>query len=89
MLGLTRSLARVLGPRGITVNAIAPSLTLTEGIQEDPRMLEFADKRIATRAVARHAVPEDLVPALLFLASPAASFVTGQTISVSGGEIKL
>ena len=89
VIGLTRAAASELGAHGITVNAIAPSLTLTEGIEADPRMLEFADKRIATRAVARHAVPEDLVPALLFLASPAASFMTGQTISVSGGEIKL
>jgi putative transposase len=89
VIGLTRSAASELGEHGITVNAIAPSLTLTEGIQADPRLLEYADRRIATRAVARHAVPEDLVPALLFLASPEAGFVTGQTLSVSGGEIKL
>jgi 3-oxoacyl-[acyl-carrier protein] reductase len=89
VIGLTRSAASELGPHGITVNAIAPGLTLTDGMRADPRMVEVAERRVPTRAVPRHSVPGDLVPALLFLAAPETDFVTGQTLSVNGGEIKL
>jgi NAD(P)-dependent dehydrogenase (short-subunit alcohol dehydrogenase family) len=52
-------------------------------------LLEIAAARARVRAIPRHSRPEDLVPTLLYLASPEADFVTGQTISVNGGEVKL
>lgn len=85
VIGFTRALAREVGADGITVNAIAPGLTRT-GRQEDLDDAYF-ESRNAGRSIRRTQVPEDLVGAVLFLASDAAAFITGQTLVVDGGRI--
>lgn len=82
VLGFTRNLARELGPHGITVNTLAPGATVTE--MTDP---ETSRSHAETaRAIPRAEVPADIVGAALFLASPAAAFITGQTLVVDGGR---
>ncbi|WP_289813664.1 SDR family NAD(P)-dependent oxidoreductase [Ralstonia soli] len=83
MLGLTKCLARDLGPRGIRVNAICPGPTRT------PMMASIPDEwaRSLERAIplGHMALPEEIAKAALFLATDEASQFTGQTLSVSGG----
>jgi 3-oxoacyl-[acyl-carrier protein] reductase len=84
VIGLTRALANELGPHGVRVNAITPGATRTEieRATMTPREWEQAAERTALRRVE---VPGDLVGAVLFLASPASDFITGQTLNVDGG----
>ncbi len=85
---MTRALSRELGDSGVRVNSLAPGLTLSSSILENPEHLEAArDKVIASRALKRDGQPDDLVGALVFLASDDSRFMTGQTLVVDGGSV--
>jgi NAD(P)-dependent dehydrogenase (short-subunit alcohol dehydrogenase family) len=82
---MTRSLAMEWGPRGIRVNAIAPGFVLTDltkKLWSQPTMQEWGK---ANTPLIRLGVPEDMVGAAIFLASPASAWMTGQTLFVDGG----
>ena len=84
LVGMGRSMARELGPDGITVNAILPGATFTE-VERKTITPEWVERIVAQQCVHRPQVPEDLVSALLFLCSAGAGFVTGQALTVDGG----
>jgi len=85
LIGLTRSLANALGQYNITVNIVTPGLTATPALVE-VLPAAFIDKETQNRALKRRETAEDLVGAVLFLASEDAAFITGQTINVDGGS---
>lgn len=83
MFGFTKSLAREIGSRGITVNAVAPGFIdtdMTRGLTDEQRA--SLQEQIPLR---RLGAPEDVAKAVLFLASPDAAYVTGETLHVNGG----
>jgi NAD(P)-dependent dehydrogenase (short-subunit alcohol dehydrogenase family) len=84
LAGMTHSMARELGPDGITVNAVLPGATFTE-IPRKTVSPEQKDRIIATQCVPRPQIPDDLVGIVLFLASDASAFMTGQELTVDGG----
>jgi NAD(P)-dependent dehydrogenase (short-subunit alcohol dehydrogenase family) len=84
VFALTRALSREVGPFGITVNTLAPGLTLTESVKTYHPPEQFERSR-SSRALARDEVPEDLEGALAFLASDDSNFMTGQMVVVNGG----
>ncbi|MFW6097962.1 MAG: SDR family NAD(P)-dependent oxidoreductase, partial [Chloroflexota bacterium] len=83
---LTFSLARELSPEGITVNAIAPGfINSTRFFGDDGPTTERIERTVAETPVGRPGVPQDIAAAVRYLASPEASFVTGEILSVNGG----
>lgn len=88
MVGFTRALAREVGDDGICVNAVAPGLTVSEAVCEDPKYSREYLKRAASgRCFKRDEQPEDLLGTVVFLASDESDFITGQTIAVDGGAV--
>ncbi len=85
VVGFTRSLAREMGPFGVTVNVVSPGITNTRAIQ---RMAGFATaKMLETVPMGKLLEPEDIAHAIGFLASDAARFITGQNLVVNGGRV--
>ena len=88
VVSFTRALSRELGQHNICVNTLAPGLIMSDSIvANEEHIAKARDKVVASRALQRDAYPDDLIGALLFLASSASDFVTGQTIAVDGGSI--
>jgi NAD(P)-dependent dehydrogenase (short-subunit alcohol dehydrogenase family) len=87
IVALTRALAKELGKDSIHVNCVAPGFTMSEGVKSHPEVVEaLRDVSVAARTIQRDQVPEDVVGAVVFLCSPAADFVTGQTMVIDGGQ---
>lgn len=80
--GITLSLARELGPKGIRVNAVAPGITYTDMMKAVPR--EVIEPMVAQIPLRRIGQPEDIANAFVFLASEKASYITGVVLSVDG-----
>jgi len=89
IMAMTRALARELGEHGIRVNTLAPGFTLSDTVMSENRgHVETArDRAIQSRSLRRDEHPQDLLGALIFLASADSDFVTGQTIAVDGGNV--
>ncbi|GAA4335890.1 SDR family oxidoreductase [Pigmentiphaga soli] len=87
IVALTRSLAREAAEAKVRVNAIAPGLVMSEGVQEHADWQQSSAAIVASRAIRRDSRPEDMVGALLYLASDDSAFVTGQTLVVDGGVV--
>jgi NAD(P)-dependent dehydrogenase (short-subunit alcohol dehydrogenase family) len=87
IVALTRALARELGKDGIHVNCVAPGFTMSAGVEAHPEVVEkLRDVSVAARTIQRDQVPDDVVGAVVFLCTPAADFITGQTMVIDGGQ---
>jgi NAD(P)-dependent dehydrogenase (short-subunit alcohol dehydrogenase family) len=87
IVAFTRALAKELGKDRILVNCVAPGFTMSDGVKEHPEVIEkLRDVSVAARTIQRDQEPEDVVGAVVYFASPASDFVTGQTIVIDGGQ---
>lgn len=87
LLGLTKSLARELGPHGIRVNAVAPGAVVSEAEERvfGDRLQQYNDWILENQCLKCRIQPEDVASLVLFLASPSSDMITGQNIAVDGG----
>jgi NAD(P)-dependent dehydrogenase (short-subunit alcohol dehydrogenase family) len=87
IVAFTKALAKELGSDEILVNCVAPGFTMSAGVQEHPEVIEaLRQVSVNARTLRRDQVPEDVVGAVVFLAGPGASFITGQTMVIDGGQ---
>jgi len=90
IIGLTKSLAREVGPHGIGVNAVAPTAVDTPQWRADVPEADVAVRRVERARViplGRIGEPSDVAAAMLFLLSPASAFITGHVVNLTGGEL--
>lgn len=85
LIGLTRTAAREMGRKGITVNAVAPGMVMTEMARALPP--EILQRALDETALGRLAEPGDIAAAVVFLASNAARMITGQVLQVDAGQL--
>jgi 3-oxoacyl-[acyl-carrier protein] reductase len=83
IIGFSKSLAREIGSRGITVNVVAPGFIETDMTRDLPPAAK--EKMLADTALGRLGAPADIAAAVAFLASPGAAYITGETLHVNGG----
>ena len=86
VVAMTKALAKELGGDGILVNCVAPGFTMSDGVHANPVQIEkLQEVSVAARVIRRDQLPEDVVGAVVFLCSPGAAFITGQSLVVDGG----
>ncbi len=85
MISFTRALAREIGPDGVTVNAISPGAFPTDAEKIHPNPAEYNQWILDQQSLKRRGTPDDIGNLVVFLASDASSFVTGQVIEIDGG----
>ena len=85
IIGMTNAMARELGPFGVTVNCIRPGAVATEVERTHNPTEAFRQRVLGEQCIPKGQLPEDLAGTIIFLATQAASFVTGQTVAVDGG----
>ncbi len=85
VIGLTKVLSRELGRKGVTVNAVAPGVVLTDMGKSIPE--EVRTEMLKQIPLGKFGEPQDIANAILFLSSPLAAYITGQTLQVNGGWV--
>jgi NAD(P)-dependent dehydrogenase (short-subunit alcohol dehydrogenase family) len=87
IVALTRALAKELGGDDVLVNCVAPGFTMSDGVHEHPEVIEaLRDVSVSARTLKRDQEPSDIVGAVAFLCGPGATFITGQTMVIDGGQ---
>ncbi|MGW6139438.1 SDR family oxidoreductase [Streptomyces sp. NPDC055144] len=86
VVGLTKSVAKELGRKGVTANVIAPGLIETESLRNLETFEAIAERAVKANSIKRLGEPSDIAAAILYLASKEAGFLTGEVLHVSGGR---
>ncbi len=88
IIAMTRSVARECGDDGIRCNCLAPGLTMSDNVRNNPTWAKaIVNANLATRCLKREETPEDLLGTLVFLSAAESDFMTGQTVVVDGGSV--